>query len=159
MRFFLWIAILGWAVGFAAKLFDLVVAGAWTASPPASFTLLPYGSRYPVNPGDFFIPLSALIALGSLGALVSGWKSPARPWLWLGVTVFLLIWVLTPTVFWPMLQQLFDTARGRVPTTEAESVRLAHRWLWWDWLRMGLIAVGFLASVRAFSLPAARREV
>ena len=97
MRFFLWIAILGWAVGFAAKLFDLVVAGAWTASPPASFTLLPYGSRYPVNPGDFFIPLSALIALGSLGALVSGWKSPARPWLWLGVTVFLLIWVLTPT--------------------------------------------------------------
>lgn len=66
MRFFLWVSVVGWAVGLGAKLFDLVVAaGAWSA-------LLPYGKDYLIDPGDFFIPLSALISVGSIGALISG---------------------------------------------------------------------------------------
>src|SRR4029453_18007654 len=52
MRFFLWASVLGWGIGLGAKLFDLiVVAGAWSASLPASFALLPYGPRFPINPG------------------------------------------------------------------------------------------------------------
>ena len=159
MRIFLWIAIIGWAVGLGAKLFDLVViAGAWAASPPESFALLPYGKRYPIDPGDFFIPLSALIAVGSIGALVSGWKSSVRVWLWTGVIAFLVIWALTPTVFWPMIHQLYGTAIGRMTATTAESVQLAHRWFVWDWIRVVLIAVGFVVSVRAISLPAAAEK-
>jgi hypothetical protein len=89
MRAFLWIAVVGWAIGFGAKLFDLVVvAGAWSSSPPASFALLPYGKRYPINPGDFFQPLSVLMAIRSIGALISGWKSRVRLWLWLPVIMF-----------------------------------------------------------------------
>ncbi len=160
MRLFLWGAIFGWAVGLGAKLFDLVVvAGAWSASPPSSFALLPYGKRYPIDPGDFFIPLSALIAIGSIGALISGWKSRVRSLLWVGVVVFLIIWALTPTVFWPMIHQLYGTAVGRVTANDAESVQLARRWLIWDSFRVCLIAAGFVASVRAISLPAATKEV
>ena len=56
-RLFLWLSIFGWGVGLGAKLFDLIVlAGAWSAAPPASLSLLPYGPRYPLNPGDFFQP-------------------------------------------------------------------------------------------------------
>jgi hypothetical protein len=151
MRAFLWTAIVGWGVGLGAKLFDLiVVAGAWTASPPASFALLPYGKQYPINPGDFFIPLSALIAIGSVGALVSGRKEPTlRLGLLLGVILFLIIWVLTPTVFWPMIDQLYYTATGKISATNEESVQLARRWLIWDWIRVGLIAGGFIVSIRA----------
>src|SRR5215211_730440 len=142
MRIFLWIATVGWA-----------------ASPPASFALLPYGKRYPVDPGDFFIPLSALIAVGSIGALISGWRSSLRPWLLVSVVSFLIIWATTPTVFWPMIHQLYGTAIGRVTATDAESVRLAQRWLVWDTFRVLLIAVGFVAIVRAMSFPATTKKV
>jgi hypothetical protein len=153
LRGFLWVAIFGWGIGLGAKLFDLVVlAGAWSASPPASFALLPYGKNYPIDPGDFFIPLSALIAIGSIGALIAGRKERAvRVWLWLGVVCFLIIWALTPTVFWPMIGELYNTATGKISPTAEQSVELARRWLVWDWIRVGLIAGGFIATVRALS--------
>lgn len=156
MRAFLWIAIVAWGVGLGAKLFDLiVVAGAWSAAPPASFSLLPYGKQYPINPGDFFIPLSALILIGSVGALVSGRKQSAlRFELWSSVILFLIIWALTPTVFWPMIDRLYYTASGKITATPEESIRLARQWLIWDWIRVALIAGGFVASVRALSKPA-----
>ena len=156
MEFFLWASVLGWGIGLGAKLFDLiVVAGAWSASPPSSFALLPYGPRFPINPGDFFQPLSAVMALGILGALISGWRAPGqlRLWLWLGVIMFLIIWAITPTVFWPMIGELYGSAKGRISHTDTELVQLAHRWIVWDWFRVSLIAVGFIASVRALSLP------
>ena len=150
MRAFLWTAVVGWAIGFGAKLFDLVVvAGAWSSSPPASFAFLPYGKHYPINPGDFFQPLSVLMAICSIGALISGWNSHVRFWLWLPVIMFFIIWAITPTVFWPMIRQLYGIAIGRITTTDIESVRLAHRWLVLDSFRVVLIAVGFIASVRA----------
>jgi hypothetical protein len=63
LRIFLWIVVLGWAIALGAKLFDLVVvAGAWSASPPTSFALLPCGKRYPIDSADFFIPLSVILA-------------------------------------------------------------------------------------------------
>src|SRR5207248_5741047 len=91
MRIFLWISVIGWGIGLGAKLFDLlVVAGAWSAAPPASFALLPYGPRFPIDPGHFFQPLSAVMAIGILGALISGWRTPGqlRFWMWLGFIMF-----------------------------------------------------------------------
>jgi hypothetical protein len=156
MKFFLWISVLGWGIGLGAKLFDLlVVAGAWGAAPPASFALLPYGPHYPLNPGTFFQPLSAVMALGIIGALISGWRAPIRLrfWLWLGVIMFLLIWAITPTVFWPMINQQYGIATGKIVASDAEAIRLTRQWVAWDWFRVGLIAVGFIASVRALSFP------
>src|SRR6266404_8585784 len=84
MGIFLWMSVLGWGVGLGAKLFDLlVVAGAWSAAPPGSFALLPYGPRFPVNPGDFFQPLSLPLLAGILGALICGWKTPFEYRVWL----------------------------------------------------------------------------
>jgi hypothetical protein len=69
--------VLGHRVALGAKLFDLVViAGAWSAAPPASLTLLPYGPHYRIDPGGFFLPLSIFNLIGMLGALISGWKMP-----------------------------------------------------------------------------------
>jgi hypothetical protein len=78
-RMFLWISVLAWGFLTGAKLFDLrVLVGAWSASPPQSLSLLPYGSRYPVDTGQFFIPISVAVLLASFGALISGWKTPPR---------------------------------------------------------------------------------
>jgi hypothetical protein len=156
MRFFLWISVIGWGVGLGAKLFDLiVVAGAWGAEPPASLALMPYGPRYPMNPGDFFQPLSVLMVGGMLGALISGWKTPFpyRVWLWLPVIMFLIIWILTPTLFWPMIRELYRAGSGRIVISDAEAIHLVRRWFIWDWVRVAMIAVGFVASVRAITIP------
>jgi len=53
-----------------AKLYDLiVVAGAWSASPPESLSLMPYGARFPVGPSQFFAPTSGATLVGAIGAL------------------------------------------------------------------------------------------
>ena len=155
-RAFLWLSVIGWGIGLGGKLFDLlVVAGAWSASPPASFSLLPYGLRFPLNPGDFFQPLSAVMAVGMLGALISGWKTrfDYRIWLLLPSIAFLILWAFTPTVFWPMIRELYGGATGRIVRTDAEWIRLAHRWILFDWFRVAGIALGFLSSIRAISVP------
>ncbi len=157
LQCFLWLSVLGCGIGLGAKLFDLIViAGAWSASPPASFALLPYGPRYPIDPGDFFIPLSAVIVVGIFGALVAGWRSPPRLRIWLVILaiMFLITWAVTPTVFWPMIYQLYGTATGKLATTDVESIQLARRWIIWDSIRVGFIAVSFVASVRALNLVA-----
>lgn len=157
LQCFLWLSVLSCGIGLGAKLFDLVVvAGAWGASPPASFALLPYGPRYPIDPGDFFIPLSAVIVVGVFGALAAGWRSPRRLriWLLLPAVMFLITWAITPTVFWPMINQLYGTATGKFETTDAEAIQLARRWVIWDSIRVVLIAVSFVASVRALNLSA-----
>src|SRR5882762_3695046 len=102
MRVFLWISVLAWGIGVGAKLYDLrVVAGAWSAAPPESLKLLPYGPRFPVDPGKFFLPTSLATLVASFGALFSGWRTPLgyRVWLWLSAVLILGVWVFTVVVF------------------------------------------------------------
>jgi len=152
--------VLSWGIGLGAKLFDLlVVAGAWSAAPPASLALLPYGPHFPINPGNFFLPLSVLMLIGVLVALISGWRAPSelRLWLWLPVIMFLIIWAATPTIFWPMNHDLYYGAIGKFSRSDAELARLVRRWIAFDWVRVGVIAIGFISSVRAISMLATRK--
>ena len=160
-RGFLWLAVLGWGIGLGAKLFDLiVVASAWGAAPPTSLALMPYGPHYPLNPGDFFQPLSALMVVGILGALIGGWKTPLeyRVLLWVPVITFVIIWIFTPTVFWPMIRELYGASSGKIVRSDAELILLVRRWMIWDWLRVAVIATGFFSLVRAISIPFPRSD-
>src|SRR5438552_18963509 len=88
LRAFLWLSVLACGIVPGAKLYDLiVVAGAWSANPPESLSLMPYGARFPVGPGQFFTPTSAATLVGAIGALICGWRTPAsyRAWLWSSV--------------------------------------------------------------------------
>jgi Domain of unknown function (DUF1772) len=157
-RAFLWVSVLAWGIGVGAKLYDLrVVAGAWSAAPPESLTLLPYGPRFPVDPGKFFLPTSLSTLVAAFGALISGWKTPFgyRAWLWLSAVLILAVWVFTVVVFWPSNAALFaatsDAASGS--KGEAELIRLAHQWVTYDWWRVAMMAAGFVSAVRAISIP------
>jgi hypothetical protein len=160
-RMFLWLSILASGIGLGAKIFDLLVlAGAWGASPPNSLKLMPYGAAYPIDPGNFFQPLSAILLVAILGALISGWKTPLeyRVWLWLPVLMFILIWIFTPTVFWPMIRELYGVGHGRIAESDAQVIQLVRRWVICDWLRVAAIAVAFLSSVRAISVAFPRAQ-
>ena len=155
-RIFLWLSVTAWGIGLGAKLFDLLVlASAWGALPPASLRFYPYGRNWPIDPGDFFQPLSGFILTASVGALVSGLKtgSSYRLWLWIPVIAFLLIWIVTPTVFWPLIVDLYRVANTKIVRNDAEVSTLVRHWFVFDWLRLAVIAIGFFSSVRAISIP------
>lgn len=157
-RFFIWVSVLMWGPLLGAKIFDLVVlAGAWSGSPPTSLRLLPYGSDYPVDTGEFFIPSSGVLLFATFGALASGWRTPLqfRAWLAASALAIFATLVVTVVVFWPLNFELWNYATGSPKATEsvAQIIDKARTWVTMDWLRVAAAAIGFIASIRAISLP------
>ena len=157
-RAFLWLAVLCGGPLVGAKLFDLIVlAGAWSADPPASLRMMPYGKAWPVDTGAFFIPFSALMLVAGFGALVAGWRTPWRyRWLLCVPSVgILLLLVLTVTAFWPMNAALWYHGIGSAKDvlSDAESVAMARRWVVLDWVRVAGASAAFVAALRALTLP------
>ncbi|WP_337053678.1 DUF1772 domain-containing protein [Pseudoxanthomonas sp. USHLN014] len=153
----LWFAAIAWGVLLGAKVFDLVVlAGAWSAAPPASLRLLPYGAAYPVNTGDFFIPPSALLLVATWIAVFAGWRTPMRyrRWLLASALTILVVLVFTVASFWPMNSALWAIAKGAPGALQdqASIEALVHAWLRNDWLRVIAATAGFLSTLRAISL-------
>jgi hypothetical protein len=156
----LWLALVGWAIGLGAKLFDLIVlASAWGANPPESLALMPYGAKYPIDPGLFFQPLSAGMLLATLGAGFAAWKPLAtqRAWLVVPLAALAVIWGLTPTLFWPMIDALWAAGTGEVASDVAGLGALVSRWMWWDSLRTAVIALGFVSVAKALIALEIRR--
>ncbi len=152
---FLWLSASAWGIGLGAKLFELtVLIPAWAANPPQSLNLLPYGPRWPNNPGDFFQPLSAALALATVGVIVAGWRTTPRfkTLLWVPVAALIVIWASTPTLFWPMIQELYWASTGKRPLDGAAATALASQWIFYDWIRTGFIGLGFFASLQAMSV-------
>lgn len=154
----LWIAAITWGVLLGAKLFDLVVlAGAWSAAPPASLRLLPYGTAYPVNTGNFFIPPSALLLVARWTAVIAGWRTPMRyrGWLLVSALMILVVLVFTVVAFWPMNAALWAVATDAPGSLQgqAEIEGLVRAWVRNDWLRVIAATLGLIGALRAISLP------
>jgi hypothetical protein len=152
LTFFLWVSVIAWSLGFGGKLFELVVViPSWAANPPESLSLMPYGPRYPFNPGDFFQPLGVVALVGCLGSLICGWYAPVRykVLLWVPFGILLLTAVATPTLFWPLIRDLYRAGTGAAPHSEAAAQALVIKWLWYDWIRAALGIPAFGCAVQA----------
>lgn len=157
-RAFLWLAVLAGGPLLGAKLFDLVVlAGAWSAHPPASLAMMPYGRAWPVDTGAFFIPFSAAMLVAGFGALIAGWRTPwhYRWLLCLPSIGILLLLVLTVVAFWPMNAALYyhGIASPRDTISDAQAVAMARRWVALDRVRVAGAGAAFVAAMRALALP------
>lgn len=149
---------IAWGVLAGGKLFDLrVLVGAWSASPPESLSLLPYGPRFPVDTGEYFFPSSVALLVCSFGGLISGWNTPLRFRLLLAVPPLMLLVTLAFTVlwFWPANRALWAVASGapNALQDQAQVVSLVRNWVTYDGLRVAVGFVGFLCSIRAISVP------
>jgi uncharacterized membrane protein len=156
-RLLLWMSVLAWGIGTGAQLFDrLVLVSAWSATPPQSLVFLPYGSHFPVSTGAFFLPISLATLVGAIGALVTGWKTSTayRLWLWLSAVLILAIFALTIVVMLPMNAALFvaDPGATLTPTANPDVVQIVQRWVFYDWIRIAMLAVGFVSAVHSISL-------
>jgi hypothetical protein len=157
-RGLLWMSVIAWGVLLGGKLFDhVVLVGAWSADPPASLNLLPYGERYPVDTGDYFLPSSAALLACSLGLFVSGWRTPLpyRLCLFLPPAMLLLILVFTVLWFWPANAILWKVAQGAPGEIldPSEAAALVRRWVAFDRVRIAAGLAAFLLCIRAISVP------
>lgn len=157
-RGFLALAVIVGGPLLGAKLFDLIVlAGAWSANPPRSLAMMPYGKAWPVDTGLFFIPFSAAMLVAGFGALIAGWRTPWRyRWLLCLPSVgILLLLVLTVVAFWPMNAALYYHGIGSLKDsiTDAQSIAMARHWVALDWVRVAGATAAFLAPLWALLLP------
>ena len=156
-RTLLWISVLAWGVLVGGKLFDLrMLVGAWSASPPESLNLLPYGPHFPVDTGEYFFPSSVALLLCSFAALITGWQTPwrYRIWLILPAIMMLAILIFTVSAFWPRNAALWAVAQGFPGAIQdpAEVAEMVRQWVSWDWIRVAMGFVGYASSVRAISV-------
>jgi len=157
-RALLWVSVLAWGILLGGKLFDhVVLVGAWSASPPESLELLPYGPRFPVDTGDYFFPSSVALLLCSLGVFISGWRTPPRyrVWLFLPPPMLLVILIFTVVWFWPANRALWQIALGAGDALEdpAEIAALVRQWVIYDRMRIAAGALAFTSCVRSISVP------
>lgn len=159
----LWVVVLASGPLLGAKLFDLLVlVGAWSASPPESLRLLPYGDAWPVDTGEFFIPGSAATLVASLGAAVAGWTTPwrYRGLLIVPALIILATLALTVAVFWPLNGALWYASIG-APGAEQDPARIAEmvrQWVMLDWVRVALATVCFVSATYSLSQPYPREK-
>jgi len=157
-RALLWISVIAWGILLGGKLFDhVVLAGAWSASPPESLSLLPYGPRFPVDTGAYFFPSSVALLVCSLGLFVSGWRTPPRYRLslWLPPLMLLVILAFTIRWFWPANAALWEVAQqapGAMRDPDAIAA-LVRRWVAFDRIRIAAGLLAFVLCVRAISVP------
>ncbi|GMU65869.1 MAG: hypothetical protein AMXMBFR36_21430 [Acidobacteriota bacterium] len=157
-RAFLWISVISWGVLLGGKLFDLrVLAGAWSASPPESLSLLPYGPRWPVDTGEYFFPSSVALLICSFGALLAGWSTPVRYRIWLALPPLMMFATLAFTIswFWPQNAALWAVAKGSPGAVQDAAVvrEMVRQWVAYDWLRVAMGFIGLIAAVKAISVP------
>lgn len=157
-RFFLWISVIAWGILLGGKLFDLrVLVGAWSASPPESLSLLPYGPLWPVDTGEYFFPSSVALLVCSFGALLAGWSTPPRYRTWLALPPLMMLATLAFTItwFWPQNAALWAIAQGAsTAETDPAIVReMVERWVAYDWLRVTMGFIGLVAATKAISIP------
>lgn len=154
----LWISVVAWGILLGGKLFDhVVLVGAWSASPPESLSLLPYGQRFSVDTGDYFFPSSVALLVCSFGVFITGWKTPLvdRLWLFLPAAMLLVTLIFTVYWFWPANRALWHVATGATDAikNQAEIISLTRQWVTYDWFKILAGSVGLVSCIRAISVP------
>jgi hypothetical protein len=166
-RSLLWVSVIAWGVLLGGKLFDhVVLVSAWSARPPESLGLLPYGERYPVDTGDYFFPSSVALLLCSLGLFISGWRTPHGYRLCLFVPPLMLLVILALTIgwFWPANTALWHVAQGAPGAMHDPTAikTMVGQWVAFDRMRIVAGLMAFVLCIKAISVPfppSTRRDV
>lgn len=124
----------------------IVLVPLWTASPPASFTVIQPGTGVPLQ--TFWIPVHAGITIFALSSLTLGWKDRrVRRLLLIGLASYIIMRVWSGLYFIREMlafQQVLVTS----PPSAELSARVAN-WTYWSWFREPLDIISFLCFLLA----------
>jgi uncharacterized membrane protein len=150
----LWICILSWSVWVGGTIFNEVICvPAWSASPPESLRSFLAATNFTGRVGHIFgLRWAPLRFLPLLVMLISGWRLPLhRKYFVIAAICMFAGLVYTLTYIYPLNRVLFGHA-GAIHTA-AELQAIARHWIFADRLRLGISSVGYLALLRALSIP------
>jgi hypothetical protein len=158
-QIFLWLLVIILGLEIGAGLYEtLVVLPIWSAAPPDSvLSYHQHNIAYPqfaLNAGArfwiFFTPLAGLLALGTI---LSGLKTRPehRKWRLTGATLAIAVVVFTFAWFVPNLMVLRSGDAGLSPE---QLTSLTNWWVGLNWVRVVVYSSGWLATLRATTIPA-----
>ena len=153
VRILYWYNVVSMAIWVGGTVYQmLVIVPLWSASPPESLTAFFHGTQFMAMIPRFFGPRTMMARVAPIVLLlVLDWPSRTRR-AWLIGAVASVAIGLAMTLLWiyPINDVLFWRAGEGVPADEVRA--LVTRWVLLDRTRFALMALGYLALLRAFSL-------
>jgi hypothetical protein len=124
----------------------IILVPLWSASPPASFTVIQPGTGVPLQ--TFWIPVHAGITVFVLSSVFLTWKDiKVRRLLLVGLASYIIMRVWSGLFF---IREMLEFQR--VSVTSAPSPELSARvasWIYWSWFREALDIISFLCFLLA----------
>jgi uncharacterized membrane protein len=155
----LWIAVIGMASWFGGTLYQMaVVVPMWSSALPDSVRDFFLGTRYNETIWNFFgPPFMAARVLPLLAAAALGWHLRShRPWLLTAAAITVAMILFTLFYIYPINEVLFMQAGGGQSAEQIE--KMVRKWIFADRARFVFGTIGFLALLRALSLPVKNSE-
>ena len=155
----LWISVINGAIWIGGTVFMMLVFNPlWTASPPESVRSYWLEARFYDTIFNFFGPAWQIVrTVPALGALIVCWSLPRqRTWLLVNAVTLLVAVAMTLLYIYPMNEVLFTSAIDGLSVDAARA--MTEHWILADRVRFAVRCVGFVALLRAFSMPIASTE-
>ena len=124
----------------------IVLTPIWSASPPASFSIIQRGTEVPLQ--RFWIPVHAAISIFILVTLFLTWNDiTVRRLLLIGLASYIVMRSWSGLFFIREMLAFQKIPLDSAPSTEL-SARVA-RWTYWTWFREPLDVISFLCFLLA----------
>lgn len=153
-RFFLWLAVIWWAMWEGGQVFNaLMIVPIFSAHPPQS--LLAWRVNRQTYVLDFFVIFNTLwIFLALVVAVLAGWKSQGsrRKWMLASMMTALVSTCLLLGWMVPTISRLITADNG---LTNQEVLTNLQRWTIANWVRIGLDLCGLVFALKALKAPVA----
>ena len=155
---FLWIFVVALGIELGAGLYEtFVVMPVWVSSPPDSviafYRLNAANPQFALNAGGrFWMVATPLVGLLAIATLLSGLRTrpPHRKWRIAGTSLALVVVVSTFAWFVPNIKIL---GQGGAGLSADQITNLTNWWVRLNWVRVVLYSAGWLAGLRAMTLP------
>jgi hypothetical protein len=153
----LWLSVIVWSIWVGGTIYQMIViVPIWGDSLPESLHSFFSQTSYNQNVLNFFGPKWVPIRYVTLYLLlIAGWPFSAhRPLFITAVVTMTVGLIFTFAYVYPMNAVLFTQAGGNLPPDALRA--LLHRWIIADRARFAFMSIGYLALLRALSLPLLR---
>jgi Domain of unknown function (DUF1772) len=155
-RTVLWLFVVFAGIHVGAALYEVfVIIPLWAGAPPESVTGWNLAPQYAIRPEIYWMKFSPVYQLLSLAVFIVSWlmPTPRRKWALAAGTCGLIVSLATIFFFVPiLLKTIYSRGAG---LSGAEITALVNQWVGWNWLRLALMLVGWLAAIRALNMVSA----
>jgi Na+/melibiose symporter-like transporter len=149
----LWFFVFSSSIQMGGSVYEMfVVNPLWFGSPPESVTKWNPDPQFAIEPSKFWAAAVPLYMLTTLTILITAWFMPSqrRKWALIAGVCTLTVILSTALFFVPILRETI-MSRG-AGLSDEQIITKVNLWVNWNWLRMAVVFIGWLAGIHALSL-------